>query len=69
VDITQSYLPVAFIIAVSNSRLHICKTGSSEQIFSCSLAVMNGNDIAGKAPFTVRILSTRTNNRRTGTLT
>jgi hypothetical protein len=65
----QPYLLVAFMIAVSNSRLHICKTGSSEQTFSCCLAVMNGNDISGKEPFTIRILSARTTNRCTGTLT
>ena len=64
-----TYLRTPFMIAVRSSRLYRCKTGSSEERYSCCMAVTKGRRECGKEASIIRTLSTSANKARTGTVT
>lgn len=66
---THAYLRTPFMIAVRSSRLYRCKIGSSEERYSCCIAVTKCLWEWGKEASIIRTLSTSANKARTGTVT
>lgn len=66
---TRAYLRTPFMTAVRSSRLYRCKIGSSEERYSCCIAVTKCLWEWGKEASIIRTLSTSANKARTGTVT